>query len=48
MEEYNDHGKCEFGGDGEDLSYLFQGRDNFAIPITKRNDEGVDFYFLQC
>ncbi len=48
MEEYEDHEKWEFGGDGEDLSNLLQVGDNFVVPVVEGNDERVDFYVLQC
>lgn len=34
--------------DGECMGDLVQPGDNFAVPATEDNDEGVSFYVLQC
>jgi hypothetical protein len=37
-----------FGGDGEEISDLVNVGDNFVVPTEADNEEGVDFYILQC
>jgi hypothetical protein len=37
-----------FGADGEEISDLVNMGDNFVIPAEADNEEGVDFYILQC
>jgi hypothetical protein len=37
-----------FGGDGEEMSDLLNVGDNFVVPIEADNEEGMDFYILQC
>lgn len=37
-----------FGGDGEEMSDLINVGDNFVVPAEAENEEGVEFYILQC
>jgi hypothetical protein len=38
----------EHEGDGEDLVALVCVGDNFVVPSQEGNNEGIEFYILQC
>jgi hypothetical protein len=44
----HDREDSQFGEDGNLLSDLLMLGDNFAIPATRGNREGVEFYLLFC
>lgn len=44
----SDPEEWEYGGVGEELGNLLQVGENFAVPAPDENDEGVEFYILQC
>ena len=48
MMENNDQEDWAFSGDGEEISNLINVGDNFVVSIETNNEEGVDFYILQC
>lgn len=48
MDENDNSDDWEFGGDEGNLGDVLNIGDNFAIPAEPENEEGVDFYLLQC
>ena len=48
LAEEDDEETWEYEYDGECMEDLVQPGDNFAVPATEDNDEGVPFYILQC
>ncbi len=48
LEATKEPGAMEHEGDGEDLIALVCVGENFAVPAQENNNEGVEFYILQC
>lgn len=48
IEAHDDPEEWEYGGISEELGDLLQVGENFAVPAPDENDEGVEFYILQC
>ena len=48
MDEYENDEDWEFGGEGGSIGDMLNIGDNFAVPAEEDNDEGVEFYILQC
>jgi hypothetical protein len=48
MDEHDREEDWEFGGDHGALGDVLVIKDNFAVPAEVDNEEGVDFYVLQC
>jgi hypothetical protein len=48
IEANDDSEEWKYGGVGEELGDLLQVGENFVVPAPDENDEGVEFYILQC
>jgi hypothetical protein len=48
MDEHDREEDWEFGGKHGVLGDVFVIGDNFAVPVEVDNEDGVDFYILQC
>jgi hypothetical protein len=48
IETNDDPEDWEYGGVDEEIGDLLRVGENFAVPAPEGNDEGVEFYVLQC
>jgi hypothetical protein len=48
MDEHENEDDWEFGGEGGSVGDMLNIGDNFVVPAEEDNNEGVEFYILQC
>lgn len=48
MNEHEKEDDWEFGGEGGSMDDMLNIGDNLAVPTEEDNNEGIEFYVLQC